>query len=652
MKSDRRLAALTAICETFLPDSASDSPSVAVRILDLIGGAKVEDRIQFEQLLDLLASPLLGLTWWGPFRPAHRLSRAQCDTMLHRWAASPLPQIRNAFNTLRKLTGLLHYGDVQRGQSSDAYRKEIGYEPVTQYIQPDSAPLPLLQIQPGSTLDCDVLVIGSGSGGGVIAAQLTASGMDVLVVEKGPYAQAHEFTQQEFPMLHRHFEAGGLLSAQNGSITVLAGSTLGGGSTINWAAALRTPDYVLHEWAMEHGNPHFLEKSYGEGFDIIEKRNAISTGFQHNPQNQALFDAAVSLGQRVEPIPMNLRFPSQLPADVAWKATGFSCYGDAYGIKQGGVQTFLRDAVQHGARVLANTSVERILIKNGTAVGAEITTTLDTPSGQKMPSTIRAKKVVVAAGALHTPVLLLKSGLSHPQIGRNLYLHPVAPVGAFHRREMLPWYGPMMSVIVQTFAQLDGNWGFRIECPPIHPGLAAFALGWEGGEAFQRDMARARNLAVHVCLVRDRFGGQVTVGKQSGQPVIHYHLHAYDRRHLVRAIQESARLHVASDAEEVLLIHNQPLRFNPRKEDVEDFVKKIAAKNWGLNRFGLFSAHQMGTCRMGGDAARYPVQPDGQTREVRNLFVADTSLFPSASGANPMLSVQALAYYVAQGMKP
>ncbi len=667
MNHARRLAALAALCDTLLPSIQENLPAhhdphqpladvgrahfarsasdmgIPERILSLIAEAKAEDRVRFEQLLDLMASPLLGLTWLGPLCSADRLTSAQRDTLLRRWAASPIADIRNAFNSLRKLTTLLFYGDVPPGQTENPNWSAIGYQPMAQHIRPDPAPLPLLHLRDSETLDCDVLVIGSGSGGSVVAAHLAAQGLDVVVVEKGPYAEQHEFTQQEYPMLHRHFEASGLLTSHSGAVTVLAGSTLGGGSTINWAASLRTPDYVLHEWATQHGNPHFLEKTYRDGFDFIEKRNSISTNHRHNPQNQALLDAAHRLGHRAEAIPMNLRFPPDLSPEVAWQATGFSCYGDAFGIKQGGVQTFLRDATQHGARLLTNATVQRILIKNGETTGAEVL-----EDGRLF--TCHARQVVVSAGALHTPVLLLKSGLRHPHIGRNLYLHPVAATGAFHQEEMLSWYGPMMSAIVREFEQLDGNWGFRLENPPLHPGLAAFALSWEGGEVFKRDMERLRHLAVNICLVRDRFAGQVKVGKKSGQPIIHYELSAYDRRHLVRAMQESVRLHTAADAEQVRLIHNQPAQFFPKEGGLEAFLEKIAAKNWGANRFGLFSAHQMGTCRMGGNAAESPVQPNGETREVRNLFVADASLFPSASGTNPMLSVQALAYHVARGM--
>jgi choline dehydrogenase-like flavoprotein len=661
MSLEKHLPSLAALCDVFVPAlhvqddrdgyyarTAADQ-GVPARILSLLPLLKAEDRTQLEQLLQLINSPILGLTWWGPLKAAHKLDADQRERLLRRWAASPLAPIRNAYNTLRKLTTMLYYGDVPDGRADNPNWPTIGYEPVREYIKPEANPLPMWQPDRDQTVDCDVLVIGSGSGGSIVAAVLAAAGQSVVVLDKGPYAPIHEFNQQEFPMLRRHFEASSLLTSKSGSITVLAGSTVGGGTTINWAGSLRTPDYVLEEWASQHGNPHFVDASYQRCFEHVEKRNGVSTAFAHDPQNQALYNAAKQLKYKVENIPMNMRFPDTMPEEAAWAASGFSCYGDAYGIKQGAVQTFLRDAVQHGARIVPDTAVQRLNIANGEATGAIAQTR--TVDGRTVNLTFRAKRVVVSAGTLHTPVLLMKSGLSHPQLGRNLFLHPVVNTAAFYPYETKPWFGPMMSVIVQEFTRQHENWGARIECPPLHPGLAAFALGWDGGTTFKQDMANLRHSAAHICLGRDRYGGRVTVGKQSGQPVIHYDLHDYDRKHLIKAAQESVRLHYEAGAERITFIHNQPLQFyRDKKDNIDTFIANIAQQKWGSNWLTLFSAHQMGTCRMGG-TKDYPVDPSGAFRGVRNLWVADASLFPAASGTNPMLSVQALAYYVAQQIK-
>ncbi len=657
MNPPRHLSALRAICDTFIPyiqnsddphgywaRSASDA-NVAERILEAIKKIKEEDQIQFRQLLDLLASPLLGLSWFGPLKPADKLSPAQRALLLRRWAASPLSDLRNGYNSLRKLVGLVYFGDVPGPGQPNPNWKTIGYEPLESSERQDPAPLKVEKISADTTLHCQVLVIGSGASGSIVAAQQAAAGKDVIVVDKGGYAPTHAMDQREFPSLQRHFEAGGLLTSTDGGMTVLAGSTLGGGTTINWAATLRTPDYVLEEWATQ-GNPHFLDKAYQEGFDFVEKRNGVNTLSQHNQQNLSLMEAAQALGYQAKNIPLNVRFPNDVPAQTAWKALGFSCYGDRFGIKQGAAQTFLHDAAQAGARLFQHVEIQRLVIEKGAVLGA-VGRMRKPGSGEYFTVNIKAEKVVLAAGALHTPVLLLKSGLRHPQIGRNLFLHPVAATGAFNNGDTLPWYGPMMSAIVTEFERLDGNYGVRLECPPLHPGLAAFALSWENGESFKTQMAQIRRLSVNIVLARDKFGGRVTVGKRSGQPVIHYKLSDYDKKHLLRGLEETVRLHRVAGAEQVMVMHNQPVHYSPKTDKLEDCLAAIHRRKWRPNDFGLFSAHQMGTCRMGGNPDA-PVQPNGETREIRNLFVADGSLFPSASGVNPMLSIQALGYYVAQ----
>ncbi len=658
--SAKSLAALAAVCDTFISAVPADydtdgywartasDQGVPQRIMHLISGTKVEDQAAFKQLMDLISHPMLGLTWMGPLKPAHKLTLDQRQRMLTAWSKSPIPLLRNAYNTLRKATTFLYFGDIPVGKKENPNWKTIGYTLANQEIKPDPNPFQPITLHKDCDLDCEVLVIGSGSGGGVVAATLAAAGKDVLVVEKGVYTPRHEFTQEEFPMLNRHFEAGALLATQDGSVTIMAGSLLGGGSAINWAGSIRTPDFVLEEWATQHGNPHCTSAEYQENFKAIEQRTNVGHEIPHNPQNQALLDAATSLGWKVGNIPMNLRFPEGLSQEMAWKATGYSCLGDAYGIKQGSSETFLRDAIQNGARLLVQTKLDRITTKNNTATGATGTATL--ADGTVVTVNIRAKQVVVCAGSLHTPVLLMKSGLTHPQIGRNLFLHPVVPITAFLPQPTLPWQGPMMSVIVEEFTRLHENWGFRLECPPIHPGLAASALSWENAQSFKADLLNLKHIAVNICLVRDRFAGKVTVGSKSGEPVIHYQLNPYDQKHLIAAMQKGAEAHWHAGAERITAMHNRPIHCFPKKGDsLAAFQEKIGSLPWGTNRMGLFSAHQMGTCRMGGNRD-YPVQPNGETREITNLFVADASLFPSASGSNPMLSVQALALHVAKGI--
>lgn len=617
--------------------SAADK-DIVERSLALVANLKKEDQNDFLLALRLLDSPMLGTTWLGAWKSAQKLSPTQIERMLHTWASSPLSDLRKLFATLKKLAAIAFYGDIIGSQ----YAQHIDYKTVIDENFRQKQSINIFEIEKNTTLDCDVVIVGSGAGAGVVAARLAESGQKVIVVEKGRFMKNSDYNQRELDMLRKTYEAQGLLTSKDGAMSILAGNGLGGGTAINWAGCLRTPDWVLEQWATEHQNPQFLDNQYKKGFEYVEKRNSVHNQIPHNPQNQQLWNTAQKLQQEVAYIPQNFKKSAQLDDDTNHKAMGFSSLGDYYGLKQSSTQTFFEDASAYQAQFIPDTQVHRIVINNGTAVGIEA------QSGQYKLH-IRAKKIVVSAGAINTPVLLLKSGLRHAQIGRNLYLHPVSPVPALYEDAMYPWHGAPMTTIVKQFERLDGNYGFKIECPPMHPGIAGAVFNWQNGEQFKSDMLLLKHMGVFFPLVRDLKGGQVKISPKSKQAEIHYRLSEYDKKHLLQGIAECIKLHAAADAKKIYVIHNQNFTFEPNKQKLNIFLEKIASAKWRSNEFALFSAHQMGTCRMGGNNDS-PVKPNGETREVKNLFVADSSLFPSASGANPMLSTQALAYYVAENL--
>ena len=646
--TDNQRNTLAVICDAILPSIQKEGKNtefwkrscselnVIDTVLSVVNDLKIEDQTQLKQLLQLMNTTLGGLLLSGKLKSTRRMTTAEAEKMLQKMSNHPVSDIRNAFNTLKKLVAIVFYGN------HDADWKALDYDTVLDNRPEDNSKIQPIDIQGDTTLDCDIVIVGSGSGGGLVASILAQKGYHVIVVEKGQYFRDTDFTQRELPMLRGLYESQGLMASKDGGISILAGSTLGGGSTINWAGALRTPDYVLEEWANQFGNPHFLSAEYQKGFEYVEQRNGVTSDYgYHNPQNQKLVDAAQVLGYQSSTIPSNVRFNENISAETNWKALGFSCVGDAYGTKQSVVKTFLQDAVAKGTQIITGVQVNKIMIQQGRAIGI-------VGAIGNHTLTIHAKKVVVSAGALHTPVLLKKSGLQHAAIGKNLFLHPVTPTPAIYTDEIKPWNGPMMSAIVNDFSRLDSNWGVRIECPPAHPGLLAVAFPWENGEKFKQEMLQAKHNGIFFGLVRDRFPGEVRVSPKSGQPEIHYKLSDYDKAHAIKGIQETVRLHHAAGATRITVLHNQPF-YHHKGDDIEKTIAHIATMRWDVNRYGTFSAHQMGTCHLGGNASA-PVQPNGETREVRDLFVADTSLFPTASGANPMLSVQAMAYHVAMGI--
>jgi choline dehydrogenase-like flavoprotein len=210
----------------------------------------------------------------------------------------------------------------------------------------------------------------------------------------------------------------------------------------------------------------------------------------------------------------------------------------------------------------------------------------------------------------------------------------------------------MMTALSNEFTRLSGTWGVKLETPPVHSGLLAMALPWLSGKAHKEEMLNARRLGAFIVLTRDKDGGEITLNKR-GRPSVRYAISPFDLAHLQRGILESARIHQAAGASRLYLPHNHtaPISLRRNTASLEAALGDMYARKWRPNDFPLFSAHQMGTCRMGGSRATHPLSPEGETYEAKNLFVADASAFPEASGANPMLSIQALAHYTAQRIK-
>ena len=648
-----RSLVLQALADTFVPALAEGIPAGSAGLnLEKLEEAIREQpegaQAEFSKLLDLMEKPLLGLTWFGPLKPFRKLDAAQREQLLQSWAASNVPQLRKGFNALRKLCTLLYYGGSMA--EVPAAWGHLGYPGPDE--RPVDTPKPIQTLQPDSdtTYECDVLVIGSGAGGGVVAGELAEAGYDVLVIEKGPYCHGCDFTQREVDMLGTLYDAKGTLATQDGSIGILAGSCLGGGTTVNWAGAFRTPDYVLQEWAREHNAPHFTTPEFKESISAVARTIGVNTNYtRHNGQNQALWDGSTKLGQEVKLIPRNEKHLSD--SDAHFRSLGYSSLGDAHGIKQGTLNTYLLTAFEHGARILADTKVDKVTISNGRATGAEAVHR--TPDGREVRITVRARRVVVAGGAIQTPALLLRSGLKHPHLGLHLHLHPTVIVAGRYPQAMDSWHGPSMSVVNDTYTQLHGtNFGAKLETPPTHPGLLSMVLPWRSGKQHHEMMRDASHLGSFIVLTRDREGGRVSIDK-NGAPLIDYVLSDFDRASMLEGVRAAAHIHAAAGAHTIYLPHGTlpTLKVEDGKIINGALLDQLPHLSWKPNQYGLYSAHQMSTCRMGGDAATHPLKLNGETVEVQNLFVADGSAFPACSGVNPMLTIMALAHFTAQGMK-
>jgi choline dehydrogenase-like flavoprotein len=295
------------------------------------------------------------------------------------------------------------------------------------------------------------------------------------------------------------------------------------------------------------------------------------------------------------------------------------------------------------------------LLELGRAVGVQARVT-DQERGKSFSVLVRAKTVIVAAGALNSPAILLRSGLENPHIGRHLHIHPTTTVAGTYSQRVASWQGVMQSAYSDEFSHLSGNYGYKLEVPPSHPGLFGLATPWYSARAYREQMRSVANTATIIVLTRDRGEGQVTLDRQ-GEPIINYVTSVFDRRHLLHGLQQAARVHFAAGALNVISLQNKrttlerPENGQLSERDWRTFATQLERHGMASNRLIMFTAHQMGTCRLGADPRQSVVNEQQQVHGVKDLFVCDGSVFPAASGVNPMLSIMALAHRAAQHIK-
>ncbi len=303
------------------------------------------------------------------------------------------------------------------------------------------------------------------------------------------------------------------------------------------------------------------------------------------------------------------------PATYDPASAGYLGFGDASGSKQGTLKTFLVDAFEHGAQILVRCRADRVVTRGGRAAGVEAICA----GGTRV--TVRCPRVVVAAGALESPALLLRSGIGGPAVGRGLRVHPVAAMYGLYESEQRGWWGAPQTVICDEFANAEDGHGFLVECVQYAPGLLASSVPWRSGWKHKEAMTRMRCASSFIFLIRDRGEGRVTVNA-SGEAVHSYRVDdELDRRNFRRGLAALARLHEAAG----------------------HFVEELQALPVRPDAMPIFSAHQTGSCRMGLHAASSVADPRGELHDCRGVWIGDGSAFPNATGINPMVTIMALA---------
>lgn len=618
---------LASIVDAFAPGSDGLPSASALGIHRLIlSEVRALRRPTLERELGLLLramdNPVVNLALVG--RPVRfsALEQPARETYLQRFAASPIGTKRTAFQDLKRLTLLLLYG-----LDGSPYRAMTGYVPPT----PDTPRLNSVGVRTpssGETVEADVVVIGSGAGGSVVAAELAAAGRSVVVLERAANVTEDRFGGGELEGLAALFLDRGLAATSDRGIAIRAGTAVGGGTVVNWSTSLRADPIVREEWRAAG-----IEDDLDEHYAAVEARIHVTTDESpRNGPNAALERGLLARGLPALTIPRNVDGCGDC---------GPCAIGCRRGAKRSTLRTYLDDACRDGAVVLDRTEARRIVLEGGRAAGV----VARVPGGEV---TIRARQVVLAGGSILSPSVLQRSGIAPETAGRTLHVHPVAAVAGVYDEPLDAWSGVPQAVVSDAFSHVDGAWGFTVETAPTHTGLIASGLTWWTAEGHRRSMSQARNTAAFLAIVRDRSVGRVDIDRDDAVR-IRYRPGSAERDLLRRGMVELARIHRAAGALRQEALATPPISLEPGGS-FDGFEDRLARADVGPNRILLFTAHQMSSCRIGRSRRTSTADPDGQVWGVPGLWIGDASALPTNSGVNPMLSIMAVARRTARRM--
>ncbi len=491
-----------------------------------------------------------------------------------------------------------------------------------------------LSQEPGDlAVSAEVCVIGSGAGGAVVAAILAEAGRDVVVLEQGHHWTAADFTQREDEMLPRLFEEAGMRQTRDGAVTILQGRNVGGSTVHNLCYCFRTPPPILALWRDEHALPELTDAALEPSFARVEAGLHVKPIREDevNAVNRVIREGARKLGYSSLVARHNREGCVQ---------SGYCILGCSYDAKQSMLVTYVPRADRAGARIYADARAERIELVGGRA--ARMTGRVVDEAGRTSGSIrVDARVIVLSAGAIASPDLLLRSGIANAsgQVGRNLHLHPSVMAAGFFREDLAPYRGIPQSVYVDEFIDLerDPHRGYVLMPISGFPVLTAANMPGFGRRHFEL-MRGYAHMAGLLALLHDRSAGRVESGDSPARPHIQYALDEDDRRQLAEGLLHCAEVLFAGGARRVAVPYLPEARFFERGEDLSPILERGVREG----EIPIASTHPQSTCRMGGDPTRSVVDAWGECHDVPGLFVADMSVFPTSLGAPPQITTAAL----------
>ncbi len=483
----------------------------------------------------------------------------------------------------------------------------------------------------------DVVVVGSGAGGAVVAAHLAEAGQRVVVVEEGPHVPHERYGAMRPSESLRHLwrDGGSTVAVGLGDtpvINVMMGECVGGSSVLTGGVCFRAPGSVLSHWADSLRLRGLSEAAMEPYFEDVERAVHVEEVpiALRSRSTDAFARGAERLGHPLSPMRRNTR---------GCKGCGRCNFGCPEDAKLSVDRTYLRRAVAAGARIFSDAHVERVVTNGARAAG--VTGHLRRTERAAAPEfVVHAPRVVLAAGAYCTPLLLFRSGVGRQsgQVGKNLTLHPSFRMMARFDERIDGWKGALQSAYCRAFEHerihLNGLF--------VPPGILAGTMTGIG-ERHRERAALIPHLAVFGGMIHDEGGGRVH--QVLGRRFITYRLSRADSRAVSRTLTLLGETFLAAGARELFL---PVLGLEPCDADA---FRALDFERVPRRKLECSSQHPLGTARMGVSAEHAVVDPSGECWELENLFVADGSVMPTSLGVNPQETIMAMATRIAFGLR-
>ena len=501
-------------------------------------------------------------------------------------------------------------------------------------------------MQHSQAVETDVCVIGSGCGGATVAKRLVDFGHDVVILERGGYYPTRSFDQDELNMNAKLSDNRSLKTASDGATVLLSGHNVGGASVHYWADSYRTPTDRLELWRDRYGVRGHGLGDLQPAWDEIEQALHIHPAEDQyfNRMNELVRDGSAKLqwsGSRVPQARHNCQ------------KSGHCMQGCVFEAKKSQLVTHIPQAIAGGARIYADVRADQLSISNG-SVSSLQATVMDRPSARPSARqlTVQAKAFVVAAGGYNSAAFLMRNGLQSqlPQLGRSFGFNPSPMVHGLYREDIVLWRNIPAAYGVDHFRlarySADGGYlegGYLLMPNQLQPGLLAASIPLLGDE-HARWMRAMRRIGSTIGWIDDHPDelGHIALNDDGTSKVI-YPYGPTTQSMLRDLIKKQVLLHRACGAAEILVAGGGAMRF--RSEADLKAIDSIDVRAGGLL---MGSPHPSGGCAMGPGPVNSVVDSTHRVHGLANLFVSDSSVFPTAVSVDPSLTIMGFSYVAAR----